>query len=224
MKLFINDISVSFIKGKDLTDLHVFSGIINPEEEINPKLLIDNILFMNPDNRVIDQLLELMNKELLPRLTMITMACESREKIIDYLKSKFTIIEAAGGIVEGNGKYLMIYRNGLWGIPKGKMEKNESTKECASREVEEETCVKVSVDQKIGSIWHTYMNKKKPILKKTHWYTMICLDDSKMKPQEEESITLVEWKSMQEMQEALVGSYRSLRYLVLKYRQKFDRS
>ena len=129
----------------------------------------------------------------------------------------------AGGIVEKNGKYLMIHRKGLWDIPKGKMEAGESTKECAGREVKEETCVKVSVGKKIGSIWHTYTNQNKGILKKTHWYAMTCLDDSKMKPQEEESITQVEWKSMKQMQEALIGSYRSLRYLILKYQQKFGK-
>lgn len=224
MVLFINDISVSIIKKRDLSDLHVFSYIINSEKKISRKLLVDNVLVMNPTSKTIDQLLDLMNRKLLPRLVMITMACESKEKVIEYVKSKFTIIEAGGGIVEKNGKYLMIHRKGLWDIPKGKMDEGESSKECAAREVEEETRVKVRVGKKIGSIWHTYMNKKQGILKRTHWYAMTCSDDSKMKPQKEESITKVEWKSMKQMQEALSGSYRSLRYLTLKYQQKFSKN
>ena len=223
MKLFINDISVAFVKEKELPDLHIFSHIIYPEKKINSKLLVDNVLFRNPNSKSIDQLLALMDKELLPGLTMITMACESKSEVIEYLKSKFVIIEAAGGIVEKNGKYLVIHRKGQWDIPKGKMEPGETTNECAGREVEEETCVKVSVGEKIGSVWHTYTNKKKGILKKTHWYAMFCLDDSEMKPQAEESIAHVDWMSMNEMQEALTSSYRSLRYLVLKYQLKFDK-
>ena len=48
------------------------------------------------------------------------------------------MIFASGGVVFNNEKLLMIYRNSLWDLPKGKMELNESELECALREVEEE--------------------------------------------------------------------------------------
>ena len=52
----------------------------------------------------------------------------------DYL-----LIEAAGGLVYNNEcQLLMIFRNNKWDLPKGKLEQNENTKECAIREVEEE--------------------------------------------------------------------------------------
>ena len=56
--------------------------------------------------------------------------------------SKYKIVNAAGGIVFNDTKLLMIFRNGLWDLPKGKVEPNENLKECAIREVEEETGVK----------------------------------------------------------------------------------
>ena len=48
------------------------------------------------------------------------------------------MIFASGGVIFNNEKLLMIYRNGFWDLPKGKMEPNESESECAVREVKEE--------------------------------------------------------------------------------------
>ena len=37
------------------------------------------------------------------------------------------------------GEFLSIYRNGVWDLPKGKLEKGEDFQSAAVREVEEET-------------------------------------------------------------------------------------
>lgn len=219
MKIFLNDIPIRIISASKLGSAHAFSMIIGPGQEINPKLLIDNVLIKNPSPQVVDDLLHLMTKKKYKKVTMITFACPSKKKIIDYVKSRFTVAEAGGGIVEKDGKFLMIYRKKKWDLPKGKKEKKETIKKCAKREVEEETGAKVKVDSKITSIWHTYMQNKKYVLKKTHWYAMTCKDDSRLKPQKSEGITKVEWMTMEEMQEALVDSYRSLRYVVQEYQQ-----
>ena len=199
--------------------MHRFSLVIQSGKTIDPKIMVDNVLVYNPTLKTIDKLLNIMARRHFNQVTMITLATKSRKKVIDHLKSSFTIIEAGGGIVKKKHKYLMIHRKGQWDIPKGKMERGEKPKNCAGREVEEETGVKVKVREKIGVIWHTYMLKDRNILKKTHWYAMTCLDDKNMKPQVDEDISKVRWMSMQEMQEALVDSYRSLRFLVQKYRQ-----
>ena len=53
---------------------------------------------------------------------------------------KFTIIQAAGGLVlNEKNKLLMIFRRGKWDLPKGKLDKGETLEDCAVREVEEET-------------------------------------------------------------------------------------
>ena len=53
--------------------------------------------------------------------------------------SKLTLIKAAGGLVYNQeNKLLMIFRNGKWDLPKGKLEEGESIENCAIREVEEE--------------------------------------------------------------------------------------
>ena len=52
-------------------------------------------------------------------------------------------ITAAGGVVfsvtERKPAVLLIHRNAVWDIPKGKLEKGESVAMCAAREVAEET-------------------------------------------------------------------------------------
>ena len=66
----------------------------------------------------------------------------NQPKLIDHNWEEFCnnykMIFASGGVVFNNEKLLMIYRNGLWDLPKGKIESNESESECAVREVKEE--------------------------------------------------------------------------------------
>ncbi|MFT4602413.1 MAG: 8-oxo-dGTP pyrophosphatase MutT (NUDIX family), partial [Arenicella sp.] len=65
-----------------------------------------------------------------------TYQLESEESLKSEFEN-FKFIEAAGGLVEFKGKFLFIKRNGLWDIPKGKLEKGESIEEGAVREIEE---------------------------------------------------------------------------------------
>lgn len=207
-----------------LSSPHAFSMILGPGQEINPKLLVDNVLFKNPTPELVDEMLHLMTKKKLKQVSMITFASRNKTAIVEHIKTRFTVVEAGGGVVEKDGKFLMIYRKKKWDLPKGKKEKKETIETCARREVEEETGVKVKIDHKITHIWHTYMQNQKYILKKTHWYAMTCKDDAKMKPQKKEGITDLRWMKMEEMQEALVDSYRSLRYVVQEYQQGLAQS
>ena len=130
----------------------------------------------------------------------------------------FKIIEAGGGVVQNSNKeILFIYRMKKWDLPKGKLDKGETIKECAKREVEEETKVKVECGSKIISTWHTYTRNKKFILKKTTWFNMKCIDDSKMKPQKKEKIEKVEWMKDSSVQDILLNSYKTLNHVMKKY-------
>src|ERR1700761_5367811 len=116
----------------------------------------------------------------------------------EYLKEiieNITLIEAAGGIVKNeNGEYLFIYRNDKWDLPKGKIEKGEKVKQAAVREVEEECGIEVSkLEDKICKTYHVYIYKGEVVLKKTHWFNMLCKGQNKLKPQKEEGITDVRW-------------------------------
>ena len=120
-------------------------------------------------------------------------------------------------MVQKEDKYLLIFRKGKWDLPKGKKEKGEKNREAAIREVEEETGVKVSIDFKIGHTWHTYIQNRKFVLKKTHWYLMKCKDDQDMMPQTEEDIDEVVWNNLTELRSAMYNSYRSIRSVIHQY-------
>ena len=112
------------------------------------------------------------------------------EKMWNHFHSIYKIIEAAGGVVKNEKEeVLMIYRIGFWDLPKGKIEKGESRKEAAIREVQEETGLQnVDLQDFIHTTYHTYLSKKgKRILKVSYWYTMKTTE-SDLTPQAEEGI------------------------------------
>lgn len=109
-------------------------------------------------------------------------------------------VRAAGGVVfkYNNSKsdpcVLMIYRNGVWDLPKGKLEKGESIGMCAAREVAEEVGSGIpAIVRELGITYHEYFEGKKLLGKTTHWYSMIFTQCEDLQPQLEEGIEKVEW-------------------------------
>jgi len=221
-RIFINDIPVLF-KNLDNSKLKVENydtlidgsfGIIHTK--LRARVLIYDAL---PDS--IDSLLKIMTEKKLKKTYSVTFTLKNKKEVIKYLKKKFKVIKAAGGIVQNNeNKILFIYRLGKWDLPKGKKDKGEKIKDCAVREVEEETNTKVKIIKRNCTTWHTYTRYKKFILKKTVWYKMKCIDDSKMKGQKKEKIEKVRWMENKIINEILINSYKSLSYVVKKYFKK----
>ena len=131
----------------------------------------------------------------------------------DNFFGNFKIIEAGGGLVlNEKGETLMMFRKKKWDLPKGKIDKGETVKEGAVREVEEETGVKItSVVKKLGKTYHTYKLKDKWLLKKTHWYLMEASSNCKLVPQKEEDIEKVAWFLKPGIKENLKISYVSIK-------------
>lgn len=218
VKIFINDIPVSIISSDDLDETKEFDLIIDGAvSQIKPKALIDDVLIRDASPAEVDDLLHVMTDNRLKKVDSITFTSKDKKGIIKFIKSKFKVIEAAGGVVDKDGKILLIFRKGRWDIPKGKLDKGEKKRAAAVREVEEETGVQVTIEKKINATWHTYVTKKKYVLKKTHWYAMKCIDDSAMAPQTEEDIDEVRWMGLSELRAALYNSYRSIRVVVQEY-------
>ncbi len=159
-----------------------------------------------------------MTEKKLKKTYSVTFTLKNKKEVIKNLKKKFKVIKAAGGIVQNKeNKILFIYRLGKWDLPKGKKDKGEKIKHCAVREVEEETNTKVKRKNKICTSWHTYTRYKKFILKKTVWYKMKCIDDSKMKGEKKEKIEKVRWMKNKIINEILTNSYKSLSYVMKKF-------
>ena len=137
------------------------------------------------------------------------------DKIEKYFFKIFPIVEAAGGLVEHkNGRYLFIYRNNKWDLPKGKIDKKETIIDAAIREVIEETGVSDLIAIKPLTItFHVYKANKKYKLKKTHWYLMKSSYNSILVPQIEEKITRAEWKTKEEVPQLLKNAYKNIKFV-----------
>jgi len=130
-------------------------------------------------------------------------------------KSHFKIEKAAGGLVKNKkGDTLFIYRFDKWDLPKGKIEKGESKKEAAIREVEEECGVNgLTIQKKLQKTYHIFQRNGQETLKITHWYAMATDFKGKLQPQLEEGITEVVFKNPSEVKEALENTYENIKLL-----------
>jgi len=133
----------------------------------------------------------------------------------DAFKKHFDVIEAAGGIVENDtNKYLFIYRNGKWDLPKGKMEPGEQPNETAIREVKEECGIQnIEIDHFLLDTYHLFNDNNKKRLKITHWFKMNELEKSTLIPQTEEGIEKVEWIDVTTDDFPLENSYENIKLL-----------
>jgi hypothetical protein len=119
------------------------------------------------------------------------------KSVFKGIKRTMVLIKAAGGIVSNEAnKYLFIFRNGKWDLPKGKIEKGEKSRVAAIREVQEECGISIdSIGDKICNTYHVYEFKGSLVLKKTAWYWMRSIKQKKLVPQLEEGITDARWLS-----------------------------
>jgi 8-oxo-dGTP pyrophosphatase MutT (NUDIX family) len=115
--------------------------------------------------------------------------------LFEEFKACFNYIEAAGGLViRPDGKFLIMKRDGLWDLPKGKLEKGESVESAAIREVEEETGLRgLTIQNPVLSTYHTYQITEEMNLKKTKWFEMLYTGNNKPVPQKSENITEIRW-------------------------------
>ena len=138
--------------------------------------------------------------------------CDDAKAYLKQVKKSTAVIKAAGGLVKNErGQLLFIYRNDKWDLPKGKIEKDETVKQAAVREVEEECSIVVDkLGEKICKTYHCYVSRGEVVLKKTWWYKMKCKGQNKLKPQKEEGITDVRWFNKDDVTEILNNTFPSI--------------
>lgn len=131
-------------------------------------------------------------------------------------------MNAGGGIVfrykqdQMEPEVLMIFRNGCWDLPKGKMEPDESKEMCAVREVAEEVGSGLpAIVSDLGSSYHEYEENGMEFAKTTYWYSMIFTSTENLTPQKEEGIEKVEWVLLSEAYKLL--GYDNLRSILKNF-------
>ncbi len=132
--------------------------------------------------------------------------------------SLFKNIEAAGGLViNPHNEILVIKRNGIWDLPKGKKEKGEDNKTTALREVKEETGIKeLKANGLFDITYHIYDTYGEWTLKTTYWFLMTT-KATEFIPQREEGIEEIKYITRTELNNLKNNMYPLVYELIMKF-------
>lgn len=199
--VFINNIPLHFCNRASIPkDL---------DKETNP------VYFDMTGGKLIPNCVDMLEKS--NRFSSMYLVNPNPEKLFDFFAKKYKLIEAGGGlVVNEKDEILLIYRLETYDLPKGKMEKGETPKESAHREVEEETGVKgLKTHDLLGITFHTYRTKKKKkrILKKTYWFNMTAKKQP-LTPQLEEDIEKAEWIHPKDLPQYTQNMYTAIKWML----------
>ena len=89
--------------------------------------------------------------------------------------AQFNLVKAGGGLVKNIilENILFIFRNKKWDLAKGKLEKRETARAGALREVEEECGIThLKIVHPLRETYHIYELQRKLNIKQTHWFEM----------------------------------------------------
>jgi len=223
MIIFINDVPVRILKANEQPDQGRVNVIIDASEgPLTQAKLIHHVWIQNVSEDDLGVLLNFLDSKVPINLFSLYLSVVNYDTMKQYLRNKFKVVKAAGGLVRKKEKFLMIYRMKKWDLPKGKIERGEKNRKAAAREVEEECNVTVKVDGKICTTWHTYTMNKRAMIKKTRWYIMDVVDDSKMRPDPSEDIEETRWMNRKEVYHALEHSYKSINYVFEQYYEMME--
>jgi len=218
MNLFVNDKPIRIWEQGLSPQEGQFNFEFDPRQEpITKAKLINHVWIKQASVDDLNAILDLVNTKVPTNLLSLDVTVEDYEGVKAFLENKFKIVKAAGGLVKKKDRCLMIYRMKKWDLPKGKKESGERYRQTAEREVEEECNIDVKVGKKICTTWHTYTMNRNSMLKKTRWYLMDLVDDSRSKPSLEEDIEELRWMTQKEVYHALENSYNSIRFVFEEY-------
>lgn len=179
-------------------------------EEIKKLLDLPGTVFMDELNdAAVDTIINALQQ---PEINAGIFLYKNVEDVLAAIKEKFTIIQAAGGMVHTlEDHILLIFRKGKWDLPKGKLDEGELLQVCAVREVEEETKVEnIQLETLITITYHNYYEKEKNILKETHWYLMYSEEKQSLTPQTEEDIEKCEWVPVSNLSAYMKNAHLSI--------------
>lgn len=223
MVIFIDDRPIRILKkskAKSLQHDEDFDLIVDTRlQTIKVEKFTGHTCLINVSTAQIEKIIRNLHEKSDLTFHSLYIIAEDKKGAKEKIKSIYSLVEAAGGVVLNENKELLwIYRLGKWDLPKGKLEKGEKFRVAAIREVEEECNVKATLSDKICTTYHTYTHKNQLVLKKTKWYLMKEIGESNLSAQTEENIEKVEWQTAQQMNKSLTNTYSSIRYVIQNYK------
>ncbi len=144
---------------------------------------------------------------------LLAVVSDDIEQVFDRFCTAQRFIEAGGGVTaDRQGNLLLIFRNGRWDLPKGKLEPGERIEECAVREVGEECGLsELQLGAFVTNTYHGYRIHDKWVLKRTSWYHMHYDGSQLPRPQTLEGITEAVWVPQTELAPKLENTYFTIR-------------
>lgn len=151
------------------------------------------------------------------KITKIFILTSNTHNLFQNLLTETKLIKAGGGmVINPDNQLLMIKRNNMWDLPKGKTEKGETIRQTALREVEEECGISgLKIIKRLSPTYHIYFEKKNWILKKSTWFQMFTADKTNPIPQEKENITNVLWLNKDDVVKRLPQAYPNIRDIIV---------
>ncbi len=201
-KVFVNNQSIHFVKN---INVQLFDN--------------ENVEFYQYHSKraLLAVIAEFISKKI--TLHLFIYCPENLTEVFSFFKSQYLEIKAGGGLVTNtNDEFLFIYRLGKWDLPKGKLDKGETIKACAKREIEEETGVdNLNIIRKLPDTYHIYTEKNKNIIKHCYWFLMQTACNHELQPQTKENITKAVWLKKEAILEAMNNTYPSISGLIYNY-------
>lgn len=203
-KIYINESPLILTQTSDLGDETAFErSLIHAVYRGKPKMLLNYI--------------ELLEKN--KHHEGIIIQADNVAQLWKDFKSLYYYIKAGGGLVINPfGKVLLIFRRGVWDLPKGKQDPGETLAQTAVREVCEETgLVDLDLIEKLGNGYHCYLMSKQKTLKRTRWYLMETKSPDHLVLQKEEGIQDAAWFDPREIPTLNMPMFNNIRDVLIRY-------
>ena len=119
MKIFVNDKPLELISFEELDSSKTFEHSYQQVEEIPEEVEWEgDVIFFEPSHDLVIRLLYLMRTRKMKQLDSITLVTSAKGELKKFVKSRFLIVKAAGGVVTKKQRVLLIHRLGKWDFPK----------------------------------------------------------------------------------------------------------
>lgn len=203
-KIYINESPLILTQTSDLGDETAFErSLIHALYRGKPKMLLNYI--------------EVLEKN--KHHDGIIIQADNIDQLWRDFKSLYNYIKAGGGLVLNPfGKVLLIFRRGVWDLPKGKQDPGETLAQTAVREVCEETgLIDLELLERLNSGYHCYLMSKQRTLKRTRWYLMKTKSPDQLVLQKEEGIQDAAWFDPREIPTLQMPMYNNIRDVLTRY-------
>ena len=129
------------------------------------------------------------------------------------------IKKTSGGVVFYKNYILMIKKNKIWDLPKGKIEKNNTKRETAIQEIFEETGIpqkNLKIVTKLATTKYLKQIEVENVIKHTIWYAVKFQGDFEQKliPDLKEGITKCRWVSVNKINSKMKKSSPHIIYII----------